>query len=633
MAVQSSLNGRVLHIGKFYPPFRGGMETYLADLIEEQRRQGIYAMGLVHGQPRPEDPSWLHRVPVQAQILFAPLGLGFPFRLRTLIRQFEPDVLHLHMPNNAVFWALLMPMARKIPWVVHWHSDVVRSSIRRLVSIAYDLMYEPFERAVLKQAQRIIVTSPNYLAASKALSPWKSKAEIIPLGLTPQLQHYATMTGGKPDVEDWHPGSLRLLSIGRLTYYKGFETLIEAVSGMDNVQLLIAGGGDMHDELARLVRERTPPGRRPAVRLLGPVSEAHKHRLLASCDIFCLASRERTEAFGLVILEAMQHGKPCIVSDLLGSGLPWIVQQSGSGLLAEVDDPASWHETIRQLQHNPSRRTQLGQAGRRAAAEHFSIEMSAQRLAHLYDGVVPDVFFKMPVRENLSVLVASWGCPPVVLENSVQKLHAMGAGDILVVGHAADRDMLQHVLRGYDVSLITLPVDFGTWNLMQTGIRYALRLRYRSVLILDVGSTPSTHAVQQMLNVSHSPNAPSTDLWIVTHGTLGADSRLATHTSAKRLERVPAALTPPVIQLYQRDAMIVAASRQAVLQEHEYAGLLLLMLIARLRIVYSQDSENDSSPPRSFNRASQLIQLASLRLVSFTHHPARKNRPHCKTQD
>ena len=60
---------RVLHVGKFYPPHRGGMEVFLADLITAQRAAGIDAAALVHGTPMPHDPPWLVRVPVQLQLV------------------------------------------------------------------------------------------------------------------------------------------------------------------------------------------------------------------------------------------------------------------------------------------------------------------------------------------------------------------------------------------------------------------------------------------------------------------------------------------------------------------------------------------------------------------------------------
>ena len=136
---------RVLHIGKFYPPHRGGMESFLADLINAQRAQGIEAAALVHGTPLPQDPDWLVRVPVQFHAVYAPIAIGFRAAMKRAIERFDPDVLHLHMPNNSVFWALLLPEARYIPWVVHWHSDVVVSNIKWSVALAY-MLYRPFEQ-------------------------------------------------------------------------------------------------------------------------------------------------------------------------------------------------------------------------------------------------------------------------------------------------------------------------------------------------------------------------------------------------------------------------------------------------------------------------------------------------------
>ena len=166
---------RVLHVGKFYPPHRGGMEVFLADLIAEQRRQGLDAHALVHGDPLPDDPPWLHRVPVQFSLVYAPIALGFRRAFNQALRRIQPDVLHLHMPNNSVFWALTLAQARDLPWVVHWHSDVVVSRIRTAVALAY-LLYRPFEQAVLGRAERIIATSQPYLEASDPLRPWRGQS-------------------------------------------------------------------------------------------------------------------------------------------------------------------------------------------------------------------------------------------------------------------------------------------------------------------------------------------------------------------------------------------------------------------------------------------------------------------------
>ena len=77
---------RVLHIGKFFPPHRGGMESFLSDLIQAQRDQGIDSHALVHGEALANDPPWLRRVPVQAQLIYAPIALGFRAALLRAIR-------------------------------------------------------------------------------------------------------------------------------------------------------------------------------------------------------------------------------------------------------------------------------------------------------------------------------------------------------------------------------------------------------------------------------------------------------------------------------------------------------------------------------------------------------------------
>lgn len=378
---------RVLHVGKFYPPYRGGMESFLADLIEQQRASGIDAYAVVHGDPLPDDPPWLIRVPVQITMVFAPIALGFPLALHRAIRDFTPDVLHLHMPNNAAFWALIMPAARRVAWVTHWHSDVLISKWDSLLQLCYQV-YKPFETKLLRQSDAILATSPPYMAASIPLQRWLFKTLAIPLGLKP-LAPAALEPAQMPATDLWGDARLRVLSVGRLTYYKGFDTLVSAVAGFADVQLLIAGDGEQRKDLEALIaRERSQQGC-ANVQLLGQVSEAQKHALFNSCDIFALASRERTEAFGLVLIEAMQHGKPCIASDLDGSGMSWVVGQSGSGQCYAPDQVQAWKEAIRQALAAKAQLAERGLVAQQAADAYFSIGQCERRIAEVYDSLRP----------------------------------------------------------------------------------------------------------------------------------------------------------------------------------------------------------------------------------------------------
>lgn len=489
---------RILHIGKFHPPYRGGMETYLEDLLVQQRGSGIDARALVHGAALPEDPPWLTRLRVHLHLIFTPVALGFPRAIARSLKTFRPDVLHLHMPNVAVFWLLLMPRARRIPWVVHWHSDVVFTRRQWRLALAYQL-YAPFERAVLAQAQYIIATSPPYLQASLALRPWRGKCVAIPLGLRAHGDAAQTLADASQPVPDaagsrdrnasatlWQPGRLRVLSVGRLTYYKGFETLVRAVCGMPGVQLLILGGGDLQPRLQALIDQLSPAGERATVELLGSVSEARKLELLASCEVFALASRERTEAFGLALVEAMQFGKPCVVSDLPGSGMPWLIRESGAGLCVPLEDVQAWRGALARMQGDAQARRQFGRAGAAAAQQLFSISTSGSKVSALYSAVLPEN--RQATRDLLVIIPAAATARPEVLESALQFWRGLEAGDLLLVcggvATARRRQDIAAIAGRHGAAVIHSPRLTDRLNSIQTGTRWALRHGYRHALSL-----------------------------------------------------------------------------------------------------------------------------------------------------
>jgi len=579
---------RVLHVGKFYPPYRGGMEVFLADLIQEQRRQGIDAHALVHGDPLPDDPAWVQRVPVQFNMVYAPMALGFRQALGSAIDRLTPDVLHLHMPNNSALWALTLPGARKVPWVVHWHSDVVVSNIKWSVALAY-MLYRPFEQALLERTQQVFATSPPYLEASNALRMWRSKCEIVPLGLN-------LRTIPKPVLlqpgQGWRPDTrLRLLSIGRLTYYKGFETLIRAVSAMPGVGLLIAGEGELRTSLEELIRQCTPEGKPASVRLAGAVSDEEKHALFAGCDIFCLASRERTEAFGVVLLEAMLHQKPCIVTDLPGSGMPWVVAQARTGLHVPFEDMDAWRNVIARLQHDAPLRERLGKAGPLALRRHFCIGACERAVARHYRYLAPGL--AATTAKGKLMVVISTRNHEASIAHLVRRAKSLVEAPILVVDNrSADATCTFAEQSGARVLRPLLAMT--TWGSLQTGIRHALAQGYESVITIDADGRYEVEAIPALLKAN-----PSADVVVGYFEDHHSRARRLAWQWFRFVTGLPLRDFVSGFRLYNHAALRVAASSDATLLDYQDIGTLLLMRRAGLRIAEVALPMHTDKPDRS----------------------------------
>jgi len=549
------------------------MEVFLADLIQEQRRQGIDAHALVHGDPQLDDPPWVRRVPVQFNLVYAPMAMGFRRALRQAIDRLKPDLLHLHMPNNSALWALTLPAARKVPWVVHWHADVVVSNIKWSVALAY-MLYRPFEQALLERAQQVFATSPPYLQHSNALRGWRDKCEVVPLGIdlqtTPPAEPLETSLQWRPTTQ------LRLLSIGRLTYYKGFETLIRAAATLPGVELLIAGGGELQETLQTEINSVTLAGTSPATRLVGAVDDLQKHALLAQCDVFCLASRERTEAFGIVLLEAMQHAKPCLVTDLPGSGMPWVVSHAHCGLHVPYEDVDAWRSTIARLQHDPALRTRLGQAGRLALHQHFGIGPCERATARHYRGLVPGTQAAAPTRELMVVIATHDNASDIA--HLLQRVRALVNAPVVVVDNRST-DATCPLAEQNGARVLRPLLAMTPWGSLQTGIRHALAQGYASVVTIDAEGRYEVEGLPALL--AAQGQADMTVAYFAAHNSL---PRRAVWRWFRWVTGLGLHDFVSNFRLYNRAAMEVAASAEATLLDYQDIGTLLLARRKGLRI-------------------------------------------------
>lgn len=392
---------KVLHLGKYFPPYRGGMETYLCDLMVALKQLGIECSALVHRSEisyrsthesivADNTPVSVTRAAMWARLVFTPISPTFPYLLAKRIKRDQPDMLHIHMPNISAFWALLLPSARRLPWIVHWHSDVLLSEHSLGLRVFYRV-YRPFESAMLRRSSRIIVTSPPYLEASARLAPFRDKCTVVPLGIRSRAdcthqglershQENQTSQSGAA-VSSKVTQTLQVLAIGRLTYYKGLQYLIKAIAQTSDTRLDLVGSGEKEAELRAIAASLGVTDR---IHFRGNIDNGTLAELLAICDCLCLPSVERTEAFGLVLLEAMSHSKATITSQLTGSGMSWVVVEGVTGLTVPPKDVDALAACLSIFQQDRDNMLAMGKSGRERFDRYFQIDKSAVTVAELY---------------------------------------------------------------------------------------------------------------------------------------------------------------------------------------------------------------------------------------------------------
>jgi len=234
--------------------------------------------------------------------------------------------------------------------------------------------YGLLERWALRGADRILCVSEftrsQMLRFDKRLEP--SRLKVVPNALDPHL--VGENNGTSRNVQT-APRTRTILSVGRLTRsdsYKGFDTLIEAMPAVlaecAEARLRIVGTGD---DLARLRALAAECGVTRSVDFLGRVSDDALSTEYAECSVFALPSR--SEGFGLVYLEALTHGKPCIGAK--AGAAPEVIGEAG-GLCVGYGNVAELATAVVELLRHPREAAAL-----RDRAQEFSFERFHERLA------------------------------------------------------------------------------------------------------------------------------------------------------------------------------------------------------------------------------------------------------------
>ena len=362
---------RVAIVNSFFPPWRGGAETYACNLARKLADRGHQVTVLCAEKPETpgeyeQDGITIRRLRMLGRLYGTPLIPTLFFELCRI----DADIFHANFPSPYIAFNVAVVCAlRSKKAVLTWHNDLppVTWGARLLIE-THDRLILP---SYLRAYGRIIATSQIYVENSRILRKLKNQVSVVPNGV---------------DCERFHPGvdaselrrSLRiggrfvLLFVGALTKwhrYKGLDVLLRslrmAVDQDPDLSLVIVGDGDLRNEYHRMTEELRLEEN---VIFAGDVSDDNLPQYYALADALVLPSKDMSEGFGLTLLEANASGKPVIASQV--GGIPSVVRNGYNGVLVPPNEPRELAKAILGLKREPGKAREMGHNGRLFAREH-----------------------------------------------------------------------------------------------------------------------------------------------------------------------------------------------------------------------------------------------------------------------
>lgn len=364
---------KILQLGKFYP-VGGGVEKVMYDLTVGLSQQGIRCdmMCTVAGKRKIislNENGRIYGCKSFVKLAATTLSASMIFELKKICAQY--DIIHIHHPDPMAALALYYS-GYKGKVILHWHSDILKQ--KKLL-----LFYLPLQNWLIKRADLILGTTPVYVKESPYLKDVQQKVNFLPIGVE-QLLPPAKEVGM---IRSQHPGKKIIFSLGRLIEYKGYKFLIEAASYLDdNFIILIGGDGPLKNDLQQYISQQ---GLTSKVILLGYIPDELKAAYFGACDVFCISSVQKTEAFGIVQIEAMSCGKPVVATNIPGSGVSWVNKHKESGINCAPQKSKELAEAILAICHDEKTYTGFSDRAKARYTQLFTIRDSIKNVTKLYE--------------------------------------------------------------------------------------------------------------------------------------------------------------------------------------------------------------------------------------------------------
>lgn len=364
---------KVLQLGKFYP-IQGGVEKVMEMLTDGLSSRGVdcdMLCACVDGAREMQVVTMNE----QGRIIVVPTlmkaaGTMIAPKMISWIRKHasEYDIIHVHHPDPMAALALRLS-GFKGRVILHWHSDILSQKLLLF-------FYKPLQNWLIRRADTIVGTTPVYVKESPHLAKAQEKCTAVPIGIEPL----------KPDpvkvevFKNRFPGKKIILTVGRLIPYKGFPYLIDAVALLpDNYHLVLGGTGPLKEQLERQITEK---GLKDRISMIGYIADDDLPSWFGACDCFVLTSTMKTEAFGIVQIEAMSCHKPIVATKIPQSGVSWVNADGVSGINVTPGKPEEYASAIQEVAENTEK---YGESAYLRFLEFFTCETMINKIQDIYE--------------------------------------------------------------------------------------------------------------------------------------------------------------------------------------------------------------------------------------------------------
>jgi glycosyltransferase involved in cell wall biosynthesis len=365
---------KILHVSKYYEPFKGGIEKVILELATGSVKAGHEVVVLssnisLHYQEEYIEGVKVIRLPRWSVAFSQPINFSMMWAMKKWLEW--ADVVQVHTPNPLSEMSYLMQQ-NQTPLIATYHCDVVKQK-------TLFKAYQPVAHRLLKRADVITVSTPNHIKFSESLKDFTHKIKTIPFGIRAKNSVKSLEINNKM-TEIFKRHSDFFLFVGRLVPYKGLDILLHSLSESQS-NLVVIGQGPRWQAWNNLSQKL---GLENRVSFLGAVEDDEDFAAyLQACKGLILPSINESEAFGLVLIEAMSCAKP-VITTKLNSGVTWVNEKDVTGLEVMPKDIVGLRDAINRLQMEDVLRLQMGQNSLKRFNDLFTVDKMVTSYLDLY---------------------------------------------------------------------------------------------------------------------------------------------------------------------------------------------------------------------------------------------------------